>query len=652
MKTARNKAASLLLGLGVLASCGGGVSSVAPSSSASSSESISSEEIKQDIKVESAIELGSKIQITDKGSIGNLFKEEYADPSNDVDAQSIVGANLFQNGVYRAKDVALKNQDDVKLEFYTESHVRYADLSSGYAITLPLSSKFSADFTLARNSMRFVSKNEIVKTSYEEVRPYAKTAQGYNTYMNEWFATYISKQAYIDENDFEYFLPTESKKKTVLSGFEVTSYHILIHNAGSIAYPYYNIAVIKKNGSYAGFFFVMVKSKTADQSIFDSVVASYTKLDKQGEAKNYLAKQKAIPNSNWNDDTKAYYQSLCNKTVPDFGFFIESFNNTEEDSYQDTLDFINSELDWMESPAYLGHDNEILATYMHICWYDVDHRFPLTMAKELAGGNGNNGKKVMEFSYQYTTNNNLVNKDLTTGFRSPLVNVLRGVYDAKLHELAKDIKSYGDPVLFRLNNEMNTDWTSYCGIFNLLDPDLFVESWKYLYDIFEEEGVDNCIWIWNPFDDSYPTSYWGDFLSYYPGDAYVQSIGLTSYEFNNHVDGEVDQRRGFKDRFQNLYDLNSEFFLDLPWTVGEFACGAGGETSGELGRNEEFQAEFVKDMFEAFAKKEDYVKNIKAMIWFSKNDTDAERSVINYLKIDKGLTNTIKSFREGFEKLS
>lgn len=652
MKTAWNKAASLLLGLGVLASCGGGVSSKAPSLSASSSESISSEEIKQDIKVESAIELGSKIQITDKGSIGNLFKEEYADPSNDVNAQSIVGANLFQNGVYRAKDVALKNQDDVKLEFYTESHVRYADLSSGYAITLPLSSKFSADFTLARNSMKFVSSNEIVKTSYEEVRPYAKTAQGYNTYMNEWFATYISKQAYIDENDFEYFLPTESKKKTILSGFEVTSYHILIHNAGLIAYPYYNIAIIKKNGSYAGFFFVMVKSKTPDQSIFDSVVASYAKLDKQGEAKNYLAKQKAIPNPKWNDDTKAYYQSLRNKTVPDFGFFIESFNNTEEDSYQDTLDFINSELDWMESPDYLGHDNEILATYMHICWYDVDHRFPLTMAKELAGGNGNNGKKVMEFSYQYTTNNNLVNKDLATGFRSPLVDVLRGVYDAKLHELAKDIKSYGSPVLFRLNNEMNTDWTSYCGIFNLLDPDLFVESWKYLYDIFEEEGVDNCIWIWNPFDDSYPTSYWGDFLSYYPGDTYVQSIGLTSYEFNNHVDGEVDQRRGFKDRFQNLYDLNSEFFLDLPWTVGEFACGAGGETSGELGRNEEFQAEFVKDMFEAFAKKEDYVKNIKAMIWFSKNDTDAERSVINYLKIDKGLTNTIKSFREGFEKLS
>lgn len=647
MKKIGNRAACLFLCLGALASCGGG-----PSSSSDAVSSVSSSaDLPADIKIDQPIELGSKVLINDKGSLGIHFLDEYADPKNDIDGQSIIGMNRFQNGYYKANDFKAKEDDDLKLEFYTESKARYVDLSSGYAITLPLAYKFAADFSLAKNSMRFVSDNDIVKTSFEEVRPYAKTAQGYNTYLNEWLTPYISKQAYIDENDFEYFLPTSTRQKTLLSGFEVTSYHILVHDSGAITHPYYNIAIIKKNGSYAGFFMVMVKSKTADQTLFDSVVASYAKIDKVGEARNYLGEQKAIANPKWNEETKRYYESLREKTIPDFGFFLESFNNTEEDSYDEVLNFINSELEWMESPEYLNHDNEILATYMHICWYEVDHRFPLTMAKELAGGNGFNGKKVMEFSYQYTTNNNTVHKDLTTGFRSPMVDVLRGVYDSKLHQLAKDIKSYGNPVLFRLNNEMNTDWTSYCGIFNLLDPDLFVQSWRYLYDIFDAEGVDNCIWIWNPFDDSFPTSCWGDFLSYYPGDAYVQSIGLTSYEFNNHIDGDLDSRRSFKNRFQNLYNLNSEFFLDLPWTVGEFACGAGGETSGELGRNQEFQASFVKEMFDAFAAHEEYVKNIKAMIWFSKNDTDAEKSVINYLKIDKNLTNTIKSFREGFAKL-
>ena len=58
-----------------------------------------------------------------------------------------------------------------------------------------------------------------------------------------------------------------------------------------------------------------------------------------------------------------------------------------------------------------------------------------------------------------------------------------------------DPKEYHHPILFRLNNEMNTDWTSYAGIITLLDPDIFIASWKRLYEIFQQEQVDNCIWI-------------------------------------------------------------------------------------------------------------------------------------------------------------
>lgn len=58
-----------------------------------------------------------------------------------------------------------------------------------------------------------------------------------------------------------------------------------------------------------------------------------------------------------------------------------------------------------------------------------------------------------------------------------MFDVLRGKFDDFFASLARDVKSYEQPVLFRLNNEMNTDWTSYCGMVTLLDPDIFIMTW-------------------------------------------------------------------------------------------------------------------------------------------------------------------------------
>ena len=64
---------------------------------------------------------------------------------------------------------------------------------------------------------------------------------------------------------------------------------------------------------------------------------------------------------------------------------------------------------------------------------------------------------------------------------------VNGRYELALRDLAQRIKAYGKPVLFRLNNEMNTDWTSYCGMMTLNDPDIFQATWRYLYNFFIEK---------------------------------------------------------------------------------------------------------------------------------------------------------------------
>ena len=41
--------------------------------------------------------------------------------------------------------------------------------------------------------------------------------------------------------------------------------------------------------------------------------------------------------------------------------------------------------------------------------------------------------------------------------------------------------------------------------------------------------MDNAIWIFNPNDRDYPPANWNHFMAYYPGDEFVQLIGITGY---------------------------------------------------------------------------------------------------------------------------
>ena len=276
------------------------------------------------------------------------------------------------------------------------------------------------------------------------------------------------------------------------------------------------------------------------------------------------------------------------------------------------------------------------------------------MAEEFAGGNGFNGKPVLQFTYQFTDSNNG-----NLGGFNPSFDILRGRYDDQFRRLAQDIKSYGKPVLFRLNNEMNSDWTSYSGICALLDPDIFRMTWSRLYGIFEEEGVDNCIWIFNPIAVSCPYSNWGEALNYMPDPSQMQALGLTYYEMGNGA-----SLMSFKDMYTTLYEINMPYFDNYPWIISEFAAGCGGEKLYDygisayrdtvLGRNEALQAQWITDMFECFSHYGEagyeFLSHIKGAIWFSCNDyadIGGKTYIINYLDLAPELTKSLAAFREG-----
>ncbi len=94
-------------------------------------------------------------------------------------------------------------------------------------------------------------------------------------------------------------------------------------------------------------------------------------------------------------------------------------------------------------------------------------------------------------------------------------------------EFLKTLSDIGLPIIWRPFHEMNSGWFWY-GIAEsgkTIDAEYFVRLWKMLYEKYEEMGIDNLIWNYSPNNDSG----WIDVMYCYPGDEYVDMVGLDWY---------------------------------------------------------------------------------------------------------------------------
>lgn len=115
------------------------------------------------------------------------------------------------------------------------------------------------------------------------------------------------------------------------------------------------------------------------------------------------------------------------------------------------------------------------------------------------------------------------------GFDGTLGDVVHGEVDAYLDTSIAAIKAWGGPVTIRLAHELNGNWTSYGTAKESAQS--FIDGWQYIVKRFRDAGVSNVQWCWS-------ATAWGrhasgpvvDPTAYYPGDAYVDVIGLDGYQ--------------------------------------------------------------------------------------------------------------------------
>jgi hypothetical protein len=108
-----------------------------------------------------------------------------------------------------------------------------------------------------------------------------------------------------------------------------------------------------------------------------------------------------------------------------------------------------------------------------------------------------------------------------------LARIASGAYDADLYRIASVIAEYKSPIYLRFAHEMNGNWYPWGYGVNGNQPGDYVRAWRHVHDVFEAARAVNTMWVWSP--DADPGGKAVALQPLYPGDAYVDYVGLTAY---------------------------------------------------------------------------------------------------------------------------
>lgn len=212
-----------------------------------------------------------------------------------------------------------------------------------------------------------------------------------------------------------------------------------------------------------------------------------------------------------------------------------------------------------------------------------------------------------------------------------LDSIIKGTWDSYINEWAKEISDWKNPVLIRWGHEMNGNWYPWDGLHNEQDPKKYIAAFKHIKNIFDANNAKNVIWVWSPDICSFfPKQNIYNFTKYYPGDDYVDIIGIDGYNFAKARTLSKPWLT-FEELYEKSYKDLTKLSKDKPLMIGEFA-------SNEDEDDKPLKGKWVKDAFDKI--KNDY-KKIKIFTWFnidkeadwrvdsSKETLDAFRSSIS-----------------------
>lgn len=495
-------------------------------------------------------------------------------------------ADLPENPEPQENSGLPKKDKGTELTIHSPEYNKYRNKAYGYSIVLPNNLKLNEDIVSVKS--RFESDDLVVEIFYDN---FYNTINSHLTHRNYGNRGIRRNPEFKITKEYDYNFNGLNGHITLFERRKLKT-----HEADR---NYYATITFVQNTNES----ITVFMKSSSPVYIEKIMPEFEFIHKTESLKKDVVFHPEP--KNFDEKTQEFYDKyFINNEKTTFGIFEPTFPQ-----YAYRLEQIENKLDY-EFPVTLLYNNFSLP-------YKTDY---MNKAKEL--------EKVVEYGLYTIDLINGKEKDIT-------LDILEGKYDEYLDNLARSFNEYDYPVLFRPNNEMNGEWVLYSSHLVGKDTDLFIDCWRYIYDKFKDHGVDNLIWVWNPNEKSFPDFSYNNYLCYYPGNEYVDVVGLTAYNTGNYYRGEI--WRSFSEAYDHFYNDYIDRFTH-PMMITEFSgASAGGD-----------KAAWFQDMFNIIEK---YDRIKLAVLWNGQDyDTSKEEKTVsrNYrIDLEESVINEV---RKGLQK--
>ena len=179
--------------------------------------------------------------------------------------------------------------------------------------------------------------------------------------------------------------------------------------------------------------------------------------------------------------------------------------------------------------------------------------------------------------------------------------IIDGYWDDWIRRWARGVAQYQDPIFIRYAHEFNIEGYPWCTVHNGRSSDQYIAAWRHVVDIYREEGAHNALFVWSPMNRSFPEEPWNDYMKAYPGDDYVDWIGIDGYNWG--ASRKWSQWLTLEQLFYEPVRRISRAFPTKPIMIAEFG-------SAESGGS---KAKWIADMG-LYLKTS--LKQVKGIYWF------------------------------------
>jgi len=158
--------------------------------------------------------------------------------------------------------------------------------------------------------------------------------------------------------------------------------------------------------------------------------------------------------------------------------------------------------------------------------------------------------------------------------------ILTGVFDGAFRAWARDARKFGSPLMVEYGVEVNGRWFPWNGQWNGGSetakygdpsypdgPERFRDAYRRIIDIMRKEGANNITWVFHVSHADHPEEKWNRFEYYYPGDNYIDALGVSIYGPTNPRE---DEAYDFREMMDYVYPRLGK--MNKPVFVLEFGC--------------------------------------------------------------------------------